>query len=229
MVTSKLFITEYNEYECRNWWAENIEWQKPWDRVVYAMSLLVETKDSYTAGHQRRVAELARAIAREMGLSDREVIDIHTAGLLHDIGKLAVPAEILSKPGKISKYEFGIIQNHSVVGHGILEKIEFPKTVTITVLQHHERLDGSGYPLRLFGDDIIFGARILAVADVVEATSSHRPYRPALGLDSALEEVKRQSGTLYDSDIVDACLKLFQNDELMFIKLMEAAVDNAYI
>lgn len=199
------------------------ELQKAMDGVIHAVSLVVETRDPYTAGHQRRVAELARAIAKEMGLSEWQVMGIHIAGLLHDVGKVAVPTEILSKPGKINQYEFSIIKNHCRVGYEILQRIEFPWPVTQAILQHHERLDGSGYPEGLIGEDIVLEARILGVADVVEAMSSHRPYRPALGLERALQEISQASGVLYDAEVVGACLRLLKKNEPEFDRLMAAA------
>jgi putative nucleotidyltransferase with HDIG domain len=202
------------------------ELQKAMDGVIHAVSSVVETRDPYTAGHQRRVAELARAIAKEMGLSEWQTMGIHVAALLHDVGKVAVPTEILSKPGKINEYEFSIIKNHCQVGYEILQSIDFPWPVTKAVLQHHERLDGSGYPQGLAGEDIVMEARILGVADVVEAMSSHRPYRPALGLESALKEIKQASGVLYDSEVVDACLRILKRNEPEFDRLMAAAADH---
>ena len=202
------------------------ELQKAMDGVIHAVSLVMETRDPYTAGHQRRVAELARAIAKEMGLSEWQIMGIHVAGLLHDVGKVAVPAEILSKPGKINQYEFSIIKNHCRVGYEILQRIDFPWPVTRAILQHHERLDGSGYPEGLSGEDIVLEARILGVADVVEAMSSHRPYRPALGLDCALQEISQASGILYDSEVVDACLKLLKKNEPVFDRLMASAANH---
>jgi len=161
-------------------------------------------------GHQQRVADLARSIATEMGLSADRQDFIRTASSIHDIGKIAVPAEILSKPTKLTDLEFGLIKTHSQSGYDILKDIEFPWPVADVVLQHHERMDGSGYPHGLKGENISLEARILAVADVVEAITSHRPYRPALGIDVALEEISRNRGILYDADVVDACLKLFR-------------------
>ena len=186
------------------------------DGIIHAMSLIVETRDPYTAGHQKRVADIACTIARTMGLSEWDIRGIRIAGLLHDIGKLSVPAEILTKPGKLNSSEFDIIKSHSKVSYDILEMIEFPWPVKKAILQHHERMDGSGYPDSLSGDDIILEARILGVADVVEAISSHRPYRPALGLEYAIREIIRQRGILYDTRVVDACIKLFEekDDEL---------------
>jgi PAS domain S-box-containing protein/putative nucleotidyltransferase with HDIG domain len=176
--------------------------------TVSALASTVATRDPYTAGHQRGVAGLASAIAREMGLSPEAVEGMRVTGSLHDIGKIAIPAEILSKPGKINAMEFNLIKSHSQVGHDILKAIEFPWPVAQTVLQHHERLDGSGYPLGIKDEEIIPEARILMVADVVEAMASHRPYRPALGLEVALEEIVRNKGTLYDPVVVEACVRL---------------------
>jgi putative nucleotidyltransferase with HDIG domain len=217
-------IDNANLYE--NMKRKHSELQKAMDGIIHAVSLVVETRDPYTAGHQKRVAELARAIAKEMGLSEWQITGIHIAGLLHDVGKVAVPSEILSKPGKINENEFSIIKNHCQVGYEILQRIDFPWPVTKAVLQHHERLDGSGYPGGLSGQDIVLEARILGVADVVEAMSSHRPYRPALGLDRALGEISRASGILYDSDVADACLRLLRKNEPEFDRIMAAAAAN---
>lgn len=221
-------IDNANLYE--NMKQKHGELQKAMDGVIHAVSLVVETRDPYTAGHQRRVAELARAIAKEMGLSEWQIMGIYIAGLLHDVGKVAVPSDILSKPGKINENEFSIIKNHCQVGYEILRRIDFPWPVTKAVLQHHERMDGSGYPGGLSGEDIVLEARILGVADVVEAMSSHRPYRPAVGLDSALQEISQASGILYDPEVVEACLSLLRKDEPKFERIMAAAdskTDNA--
>ena len=179
------------------------------DGTVNALSTTLEMRDPYTAGHQKRVALIACKIAEEMGLSEDQIEGIRVMGFLHDIGKIVVPAEILSKPGKINEYEFHIIKAHSQVGYDILKGIELPWPVALATIQHHERLDGSGYPQGLKGDAIILEARILAVADVLEAMASHRPYRPALGLDKALDELSQKKGTIYDLEVVDACLRLF--------------------
>jgi PAS domain S-box-containing protein len=178
--------------------------------TVQAISMTVEMKDPYTSGHQQRVADLARSIATEMGLSADRQDFIRTASSIHDIGKISLPAEILSKPTKLTDLEFKLIKTHSQSGYDILKDIEFPWPVADVVLQHHERMDGSGYPHGLKGENISLEARILAVADVVEAITSHRPYRPALGIDVALEEISRNRGIFYDADAVDACLKLFR-------------------
>jgi PAS domain S-box-containing protein len=178
--------------------------------TVQSISMIVEMKDPYTSGHQQRVADLARSIATEMGLSADRQDFIRTASAIHDIGKISIPSEILSKPTKLTDLEFNLIKTHSQSGYDILKDIEFPWPVADVVLQHHERMNGSGYPQGLKGDDILLEARILAVADVVEALASHRPYRPALGIDLALKEIAGNKGILYDADAADACLKLFQ-------------------
>jgi putative nucleotidyltransferase with HDIG domain len=184
--------------------------------TIQAMAQTVEVRDPYTAGHQRRVADLARAIATRMKLSSDRVDGIRLAGVIHDIGKISVPAEILSKPGLLTPLEFSLIKTHSQVGHDILKDIEFPWDIATMVLQHHERLDGSGYPQGVTGDRILLEARILTVADVVEAMASHRPYRPSLGLDKALEEIGGKKGRFYDPDVVDACVDLFTENKFAF-------------
>ena len=190
--------------------------RKTLDGTVRALSRLTERRDPYTAGHQERVAELACAVAREMGLSEDRIEGLRVAGLLHDIGKTSVPAEILTKPTVLTELEFGVIKEHVRVAYDILSEIDFPWPVAEIVLQHHERLDGSGYPQKLKDDEILLEARILAVADVVEAMSSHRPYRPAYSLAEALEELKRGKGTLYDPEVVEACLRLFSEGGFSF-------------
>ncbi|MFH1594826.1 MAG: HD domain-containing phosphohydrolase, partial [Pseudomonadota bacterium] len=190
--------------------------KRSWSGIIKALSKTVETRDPYTAGHQQRVAHLAGAISQEMGLSQEQCGGMQVLGLLHDIGKMVVPAEILSKPGKLSEMEINLIKAHPQVGYDILGDLEFHWPIARAVLQHHERLDGSGYPQGLTGPDIILCARILAVADVVEAMASHRPYRPALGIDQALEEISRNRGTLYDPDVVDVCVKLFTEKTFQF-------------
>lgn len=184
--------------------------RKAMEGIILAISLAVESRDPYTAGHQRRVSDLATQIAKKMNLLKDQIEGIRMAGMIHDLGKISVPAEILSKPSRISENEFGIIKLHSQVGYDILEQIEFPWPIAQMVYQHHERMDGSGYPQGLSGDEILVEARILGVADVVEAMASHRPYRPALGVDRALEEISENRKVLYDPDVVDACLNLFK-------------------
>ncbi len=184
--------------------------QKTLQGTVEALSSTVGLRDPYTAEHQQRVSTLAGAIAQELGLDEDTISGIKVAGTLHDIGKINIPAEILSKPGRLSEFEFQIIQGHAQASYDILKNIDFPWPVATAVLQHHERLDGSGYPNGLSGAKIIIESKIIAVADVVEAMASRRPYRTGLGLDAALTEIKENRGRLFDSDIVDACIELFE-------------------
>jgi PAS domain S-box-containing protein/putative nucleotidyltransferase with HDIG domain len=177
--------------------------------TVNALASAAESRDPYTAGHQRRVTVLACAIATEMELTDEQFDGLRLAGLIHDIGKINIPAEILNKPGRISEIEFNIIKTHPETGYNIVKDIEFPWPVAQIILQHHERLDGSGYPGGLKKEEIMPEARILAVADVLEAMASHRPYRPALGVDAALMEVVQRKGICYDPEVVDVCQRLF--------------------
>ncbi len=182
------------------------------DETVSALATAIGKRDPYTAGHQQRVAQLACAIAHEMGgFDDDGMKGLRMAAMIHDIGKLYVPTEILTKPGQLTKLEFELIKTHAQAGFDILEEIEFPWPIASIVQQHHERMDGNGYPLGLAGDDILLEARIIGVADVVEAMSSHRPYRPGRGIESALRELSERSGTVYDSKIVDTCLMVFRN------------------
>jgi putative nucleotidyltransferase with HDIG domain len=178
--------------------------------IIQVLEKTVEVRDPYTAGHQRRVADLARSISAEMGFSQDRIDGIRIAGIIHDIGKIYVPAEILSKPRRLTTYEFNLVKTHSQVGYDILKTIDFPWPVARIVLQHHERLNGSGYPNKLMHDNILIEARILGVSDVVEAMASHRPYRPALGLDAALKEVSDHKGSLYDPEVVEICTRLFR-------------------
>ena len=184
--------------------------RKAFGTIVQVMVSAVESRDPYTAGHQNRSADLARAIATEMGLSQDKIDGISMAGSIHDIGKLSVPAEILAKPTKLSEIEFPLVKQHALKGYEMLKDVESPWPLAEMVYQHHERMDGSGYPRCLKGDEILMEARILAVADVVESMASHRPYRPALGIDAALAEIENNKGTLYDTDVGDACLRLFR-------------------
>jgi len=180
--------------------------------TVQVATTLSELRDPYTGGHERRVAAIAAAIGSALGLEVQHVEGLKVAGLLHDIGKITIPAEILSKPGKLSALEFKLIQVHPQTGYEVLKSVQFPWPVADAVWQHHERLDGSGYPQGLKGDAILLDARILAVADVVEAMSSYRPYRPGLGIDKALAEIERGRGSIYDAAVADACLKLFRDN-----------------
>ncbi len=178
--------------------------------TIQVLVSAVESRDPYTAGHQKRVADLARAIATEMGFPHDTIEGIRMAGSIHDIGKLSVPAEILSKPTKLTEIEFFLIKEHSRSGYEMLKDVESPWPLAKIIYQHHERMNGTGYPRNLKGDDILIEARIMAVADVVEAMASHRPYRPTLGIEAALEEIEKNKGILYDDIVADACLKLFR-------------------
>lgn len=184
--------------------------------IIRAMAATIEMRDPYTAGHQRRVSKLACAIARKMGLPEKQIEGIRMAGEIHDIGKIYVPAEILSKPGRLTDIEFTIIRTHSQVGYDILKNIEFPWPIAKIVIQHHERLDGSGYPAHLKGNAILLEANIISVADVVEAMSSHRPYRPSHGIDRAIMEITQNRGILYDATAVDHCVRLFKEKAFSF-------------
>lgn len=180
-------------------------------QLMQAMSLALEKRDPYTAGHQNRVAALARAIAEWMQFDPERLEGISLGATLHDIGKISVPAEILTRPGKLSAEEMNLIRLHPQTGYDIIKDVSFPWPIAEMVLQHQERFDGSGYPAGLQGEQIILEARIIAVADVVEAMASHRPYREALGVDVALEEIEREKEQLYDPQVVDACLALFRS------------------
>lgn len=178
--------------------------------IIKAIGTIVEVRDPYTSGHQRRVAEISRGIAEKINLSPNDTQGIYIAALIHDLGKIAVPSEILSKPSSLNRAESELIHSHSRIGYDITERIHFPWNVAEIIYQHHERIDGSGYPRGLKGDEIIIGAKILAVADVVEAMASHRPYRPALGVELAVNEITKQRDILYDGAVVDACLDLLR-------------------
>jgi HD-GYP domain-containing protein (c-di-GMP phosphodiesterase class II) len=184
--------------------------------TIQVMVSAVETRDPYTAGHQKRVTDLARTVAQELGLAQETIEGIRMAGSIHDLGKISVPAEILSKPTTLSEIEFALIQAHSQYGYEILKNVESPWPLADIVLQHHERMDGSGYPQGLKGEAILLEARILAVADVVESFASHRPYRPGHGLAAALEEIEQKAGVLYDRRVVEACLRLFREKGFVF-------------
>ncbi len=185
-------------------------------QTLEVISLIGEIRDPYTAGHQKRVSALARAIARKLALPMDRVEAIFVAATLHDIGKIYVPAEILSKPGRLSVIEYSLIKEHSRLGYEILKPIEFPWPVADIVYQHHEHLDGSGYPMGISGDDIMLEARVLTVADLVEAVSSHRPYRVAMGYKIALDQIREGSGSIFDPAVVDACVSLFESGQFEF-------------
>ena len=216
LIRSKRILRERNLLSERNKTGEALEstvlkLRKTLDQTVNALASTVEMRDPYTFGHQRRVTQIACAIGADMGLSEDQIDGIQIAGLLHDIGKISIPSEILSKPGQLTQAEFNLLKDHPQIGYHILKKIEFPWPVCQIVLQHHEHLDGSGYPSGITDQDILLEAKILSVADVVEAMSSHRPYRASLGIESALEEISKNQGILYEPAVVEACFKVFQD------------------
>ncbi|MGW8287169.1 MAG: HD domain-containing phosphohydrolase [Desulfobulbales bacterium] len=184
--------------------------------TIKVIASTVEVRDPYTAGHQRRVATLAKAIATEMALTEHQIEGIFMAGVVHDLGKIYVPAEILAKPSRLNEIEFNLIRTHSQVGYDLLKTIDFPWPIAQIVYQHHERLDGSGYPRGLQADQILTEAKIICVADVVEAMASHRPYRPARGVEAALKHIQEEGGTLYDPAAVNSCMKLFSEKGFQF-------------
>ena len=185
-------------------------------QIMDAVLKVFQLKDPYTAAHQKKVALLSSAIAKEMNLSEGQIESIYIAAMIHDIGKISVPTEILSKPDAINEAEYTLIKSHPEIAFETLKDIESPWQTTEIIMQHHERLDGSGYPLGLAGEDIILEAKILGVADVIEAMSSHRPYRPSLGIDHALEEIVKNKGKLYDPKVVDACVSVFNEKNFNF-------------
>lgn len=197
--------------------AKNIQQlQRTMEMTIQALAVTIEMRDPYTAGHQRRVAHLASVIAAELGLSSDQIFSVRMSGIIHDIGKIYVPVEILTKPGRLNEYEISMIRSHPRFGFDILKETDLPQQISNIVLQHHERMNGSGYPLSLSGEEILIESKILSVADVVEAMSSHRPYRPSLGLDAALEEIRRKRGYEFDPDAVDACLALFKEKRFIW-------------
>jgi PAS domain S-box-containing protein len=208
-------ITERKEAEQeRRIAAEKLE--KTLLQTIEAIAATLEARDPYTAGHQRHVAALAQAIATEMGMSGTNISGLYLAGLIHDLGKISVPAEILNRPGELNQIEFELVKCHPQTGYDIIKDIPFPLPIAQMVLQHHERLDGSGYPQQLRGDQILLESKILAVADVVDAMTTYRPYRPGLGLEAALEEITEQRGVLYDESTVDICVALFRENRFAF-------------
>ncbi len=223
VVESRSMVIDISERKCaeeeRVHFAEKL--QRSLLQAIRAIALTIEKRDPYTAGHQERVAELAVKIGKQLGLDEYELEGLRLGALIHDIGKISIPAEILSRPGRLGPEMFSIIKTHPNNGYEIIQGVEFPWPLADMVLQHHERLDGSGYPQGLSGDDICYSARILMVADVVEAMSSHRPYRAGLGLETALDEIRQGSGTRYDSAVVDACLAVF-SDPMDMLPWIEA-------
>jgi putative nucleotidyltransferase with HDIG domain len=198
----------------REHWSRRI--QATMEETIQALASTVELRDPYTAGHQRRVAYLAKTIGREIGLAESRLTGLYLAAVIHDIGKIQVPAELLTHPGRLSPVEFEIVKTHVEAGYDILKSIEFPWPIANIVRQHHERMDGSGYPFGVDGSELLLESRILAVADVVEAVSSFRPYRPGLGIDHALDVVEAGRGRLFDSDIADVCIRLFREQGFTF-------------
>jgi putative two-component system response regulator len=184
------------------------------DNIVKVLELAMAARDPYTVAHQQNVAHLAAAIAGEMGLEEKQKRNLMTAARIHDFGKFAVPAGILMKPGELSNLEMAMIKSHPGVGAELLKPLLLPPVISMAIMQHHERLDGSGYPFGLSGEDILLEARILAVADTLDAMASHRPYRPSLGIEMALEEVSRTRGVLYDPEVVDAVMKIYPDHRL---------------
>jgi HD-GYP domain-containing protein (c-di-GMP phosphodiesterase class II) len=182
------------------------------EAVIQTLELTIAARDPYTVGHQRRVSQIACSIGREMGLSKDCLRDLRMAGTLHDLGKIAIPSGLLSKAGNINILEFALIKTHPQVAYNILEPVNLPGNTAKIILQHHEKMNGSGYPQGLKGEEILLGARILGVADVLEAMCSHRPYRPSLGLAAALDELTRKKEILYDGAVVETCLKLYGKD-----------------
>jgi putative nucleotidyltransferase with HDIG domain len=190
--------------------------KKVMDSTIQAIAMTVEKRDPYTSGHQMRVAALTRAIAETLELPKDQIEGAYMAASIHDIGKISLPAEILTKPIQLTEIEISLIQAHSQAGYDILKGIEFPWSIADIIIQHHERMDGSGYPRGLAGDSILIEARIIGVADVVETMSSHRPYRPSMGIEKALAEITQNSGTLYDPEVVTACLNIFSKKNFEF-------------
>jgi HD-GYP domain-containing protein (c-di-GMP phosphodiesterase class II) len=186
-------------------------------QTIQAVGLTIEKRDPYTAGHQQRVAELASAIGRELGFEAERLEGLELGSVIHDIGKIAIPSSFLNKPGRLTATEFALIKTHSVIGYDIIKDVEFTWPIAQMVRQHHERMDGSGYPDGLKGDDILFESRIICVADVIESMASNRPYRAALGIEVALEEISKNRSRLYDTDVTDACLKLFAENRFSFV------------
>ena len=212
-VISDITVKKRTEQECRQSLDKS---RRILEETVIALAATAERRDPYTAGHQRRVAHLACAIAKEMNLDEDKIEGIRMASIIHDVGKVYVPAEILSKPSKLSDLEFSIIKTHPQIGYDILKPVEFPWPIATIVLQHHEKINGSGYPKGISGKDILIEAKILTVADVVEAMASHRPYRAALGMEKALAEIRKNRGIFYDQQVVDSCINVFKKKQFKF-------------
>ncbi len=190
--------------------------RKSLEQTIQIIAATISERDSYTAGHQMRVADLSSKIAKELDLSEEQIHGLHLAASIHDLGKISIPAEILSKPRRLTELEYSLIKEHAETGFNILKEVSFPWPIAQIIHEHHERIDGSGYPRGLKGDQLLIESKIIAVADVVEAMASHRPYRPALGIDAALHEITRQSGLTLDATVVDACLRIFNDQRYQF-------------
>ncbi|KUO58010.1 MAG: hypothetical protein APF84_18465 [Gracilibacter sp. BRH_c7a] len=221
-VTDKKKLLEYKNHQYQKNLEQLVEERtkalhNSMQSTIMVLASMVSLRDAYTAGHQMRVGNLAAAIGEEMDLAPSMVEGLRVTGYLHDIGKVTLPAEILAKPGKITKLEFEIIKTHAAQGYEILKDLRLPWSVAEVIYQHHERKDGSGYPDGLKNQEIMMEARVLIVADVVEAMSSHRPYRSSLGIEATLKEIRENSGILYDSDVAEACLRLFERSEVDFV------------
>jgi len=199
--------------------------QKALESIVWVTSAAVEARDPYTAGHQQRVTNLSLVIANDMQLPEEQKQEIRMAAMVHDLGKICIPSEILCKPGRLNSIEFSLIKMHPQAGHDLFENVDIPWSIANIIHQHHERLDGSGYPRGLKGKDVLLAAKIIAVADVVEAMSSHRPYRPALGIEKALEEVSNKKGIFYDPDVVDSFSNLFKEERLPIPQLVSDVIE----
>lgn len=209
----ELTALEWSEAELRQSFEEL---QRTLEGMVAVLVAMVEKRDPYIAGHHQRVTQLASAIAEEMGLNEERIEGIRVAAAVHDIGRIDIPIEILHKPGQLNEIEMAIVRTHAQTGYDLLRTVEFPWPVAPVLLQHHERMNGSGYPKGLMGENILLEARILAVADVVEAMSHPRPYRPAFSIHKALEEIIQHRGAVYDAQVVDACFELFANKGFTF-------------
>ncbi|MFO8082763.1 MAG: response regulator [Desulfobacterales bacterium] len=215
LLRQRVILAERNQVEKEN--KQTLErLRKTISGIIYAMAMTIEIRDPHTAGHQRRVANLSRALGKELCLSATQIEGLGMAGVIHDLGKISIPSEILSKPGKLNDLEYAMMKTHPQVGYDILKSIDFPWPLAEIILQHHEKLDGSGYPQGLKEDQIIFEAKILAVADTVEAMASHRPHRNSNHIDFVLEQISGQRGVAYDPQVVDACLYLFKEKSYKF-------------
>ncbi|MCX7942244.1 MAG: HD domain-containing protein [Dictyoglomaceae bacterium] len=215
VLVSIVDVTQRRDIE-RKLYASIYQLNNIFTQVIMTLSSIMEYKDSYTAYHQKRVSELSQEIAKEMNLPKDKIEAIKTGALLHDIGKISIPGEILNKPGRLSVLEMNIVKTHPINGYNMLKNIDFPSEVLEIVEEHHERLDGSGYPEGLKDKEISLPVRIVSVADVVEAMVSHRPYRPPLGIDKALKEIEENKGTKYDENVVEVCIKLFRERGFKF-------------